>query len=357
MKIAVIGGGIFGCTAAIKLASAGYSVDLYEKNKDIMMAASMINQYRLHRGYHYPRSASTAISSNFAEPSFRKEYKDAIIETKGSYYAIAKSGSKVNAKEFKEFCDHCSLEYKSAKLSLLDKRHIEQIFEVKESILNPLKLKEIVAKRLKTKGVKVFVGKEAHPAIHEKYDMVVNATYANLNSVLKHFPRDKRKYQFEVCEKLVLKLPKVFSGKSIVVVDGPFFCIDPYGETGYHVMGNVVHAIHATNTGFTPKIPKELKPYLNNGVIKNPPITNFRKFIEFASKFMPLMAKAEHVGSMYTVRTVLPNVHDTDERPTFVYKVNHKVINIFSGKIGNSVQAAIDTLELVEKIRTDQEAR
>ena len=62
-----------------------------------------------------------------------------------------------------------------------------------------------------------------------------------------------------ICEKLVLKLPNEFNNLSVVVIDGPFMCIDPYGSTGYHVMGNVVHAIHSTNTGKLPEIPLPFK--------------------------------------------------------------------------------------------------
>lgn len=357
MKIAVIGAGIFGSTAAIKLAEVSHEVHVYDKNSDILMAASGINQYRLHRGYHYPRSASTAISSNFAEPSFRKEYADAIMETKGSYYAIAKEGSKVNLKEFSDFCDKCELEYQITDIPVINKDAIEAVVKVRESIVDPLKLREIVRGRLKDAEVNLHLNTEATDSIFDSYDVIVNASYANLNFILDKHPKDRREYQFEVCEKMVLKLPEVFQGLSIVVVDGPFFCIDPYGDTGYHVMGNVVHAIHHTNTGYFPVVPDPIVPLLNRGVITDPPITNFKKFIESAQHFMPELEKAEHVGSMYTVRTVLPNVDKTDERPTFVYRVNDKIINIFSGKIGNSVQAAIDTLEIVEKIRTDQEAR
>ena len=45
-KVTVIGGGIFGCTTAWKLAKEGYNVTLYEKNDDIFTEASHINQYR-----------------------------------------------------------------------------------------------------------------------------------------------------------------------------------------------------------------------------------------------------------------------------------------------------------------------
>ena len=58
MKIAVVGAGIFGVTAAYTLAK-NHSVDLFEKNNDIMMESSDVNQCRIHRGYHYPRSPDT----------------------------------------------------------------------------------------------------------------------------------------------------------------------------------------------------------------------------------------------------------------------------------------------------------
>jgi glycine/D-amino acid oxidase-like deaminating enzyme len=350
IKIGVIGGGIFGATTAVKLAQAGYSVDLYEKNDDLLCAASGINQYRLHRGYHYPRSAPTAISSITAEPSFIEEYKEAIINSPEHYYAIAKEKSFVNGEQFLAFCQKCNLEYEKVDIPLIDKSKVDLIIRAEESLMNPLALRKVVWQKVKETGVKVHLDAEMNNDIFTSHDVVVNATYANLNFILDKYPEAKRDYQFELCEKLVLKLPNEFAGKSIVILDGPFMCIDPYDDTGYHVMGNVVHAIHATNKGLFPVIPEEFKSLLNKGIIKNPPITNLKKFIDSAAEFMPAIKDAEHIGSMYTFRTVLPNVEKTDERPTLVYKVNDRLINIFSGKLGNSVQAAIQVLEIVNEL-------
>jgi len=58
MKIAIIGAGFFGATAALKL-SKYHDVDLFEKKKDILNGASKINQFRFHLGFHYPRSKKT----------------------------------------------------------------------------------------------------------------------------------------------------------------------------------------------------------------------------------------------------------------------------------------------------------
>lgn len=53
------------------------------------------------------------------------------------------------------------------------------------------------------------------------------------------------------------------------------------------------------------------------------------------------------MGSMYTIRTVLPNKDKTDERPTIVTKQNNDFI-LFSGKIGNCIEAADEVIRLIE---------
>lgn len=349
MKIAVIGAGIFGSTAALKLAESGFMVDLYEKESDILQAASGINQYRLHRGYHYPRSAETALSSKRAEKSFRSEYGEALLDGNEHYYCIAQKNSKVSKKEFLDFCGKCNLEYKEDSLDFVDPNMVQLTIRAQESLIDPICLRKIVWKRLRLNKVNVILSKKFSSKDVEKYDLVINCSYANLNHVLKDIPKAVKNYQFELCEKPLLKLPGSFKRKSVVVMDGPFFCIDPYADTGLHLMGNVVHALHRTNVGVLPEIPKEFKSLLNKGIIKNPPITNISKFIEVAKKFMPKIKDAEHIGSMYTVRTVLPNVDRTDERPTIVKKVSDKIINVFSGKIGNCVETAEEIVKIVNK--------
>ncbi len=348
MKIAVVGAGIFGVTAAVKLSQKGYHVDLYEKNSDILTAASGINQYRLHRGYHYPRSKSTALSSKYAEDSFRKEYGEAVFDHNEHYYSIAKEGSMVTGEQFLNFCKECELEHEEVKLhEHVSPEHVSFTIKGKESLMDPLKLRELCYKKIKESGVNLLLNKLFLPTDIDKYDWVVNCTYANANFILERHPEAKKNYQFEVCEKPVLRLPEKYKNKSIVVLDGPFFCIDPYSDTGFHVMGNVVHAIHATNVGEFPIVPEDIKPLLNKGIIKNPPVTNIKYFLKVAAKFMPDLKDTEHVGSMFTIRTVLPNVEKTDERPTLVSKVGSKIINVFSGKIGNCVEAAHEVVRLV----------
>lgn len=347
MKIGVIGAGIFGTTTAIVLTDNGFEVDVLEKEDDILKAASGINQYRLHRGYHYPRSKETGQASRDSNPLFHKMYGEAVIDKHKHFYCVPKKYSKISGKDFLKFCYESGLSYTETKLSHLHQEKFDTVIEGEESLVDPIKLKNIIREKIKNKKINLILGKAATAKDLNNYDIVVNCTYANLNGILEDYPEAKREYQFEVVEKPILKLPESFSGVSMVIMDGPFFCIDPYSDTDLHVMGNVVHAIHAVNTGLFPQIPDQIRPLLNKGIIKNPPHSKIDKFLESASYFAPEIKGAEHIGSMYTVRTVLPNVHHTDERPTVVSKINNKIINVFSGKMGNCVQAAEEVVKIL----------
>ena len=343
-KVAVVGGGIFGCTTAWKLAKEGCDVTLYEKNDDIITQASNINQYRLHRGYHYPRSKETAEQSQWGETSFIKEYGDSIVNGDiEHYYCIAKKDSKVNAKQYWTFLNEMNLPYREKELDFIRENVVDLVIEAKEFLFDPNKLRQLCWNKLKKYNVDVHLNKDLF--VNDEFDYVINATYANLNELL---PEDKQKdYQFELCEKPVIKLPEQYKNKSVVIMDGPFMCIDPMGDTGLHVMGNVVHAIHSTNVGKFPEYDEKFDNLLNKGIVKNPSITNIDKFINSAKIFFKDMEKVKHIGSMFTFRTVLPNRDEDDARPTLVEKPMNNIFNVFSGKIGTCVNAAEEILEYV----------
>ena len=343
-KIAVVGGGVFGCTSAWKMAKEGYDVTLYEKNNDIITQASNINQYRLHRGYHYPRSKETARQSILGESSFIKEYGDAIINGNiEHYYCIAREDSLVTAEQYKRFLDDMNLHYEEKKLDFIRENVVDLVVQVNEFLFDSNKLRKICWDKLKEYKVNVNLNTEY--TSDSTHDYVINSTYSNLNKLI---PVERqRDYQFELCEKPVIKLPKQYKNKSIVIMDGPFMCIDPYGDTGLHVMGNVVHAIHSTNIGKFPEYDSKFDELLNKGMVKNPSVTNIDKFMETARKFFTDIDKAEHVGSMFTFRTVLPNRDKDDARPTLVEQTDSNQFTLFSGKIGTCIDASDKILEMV----------
>ncbi|MBI2596238.1 FAD-binding oxidoreductase [Candidatus Daviesbacteria bacterium] len=347
-RVAVIGGGIFGVTISCKLAK-DFSVDLYEKGTDILQAASGINQYRLHRGYHYPRSPETVLSSLLSETSFRQEYQSALVDDTDTFYFISTKNSKTSAKDYLKFLNKYGLDYQIQHLNLVNKEKVDLSIKVRESLINPVQLRKVAWQKLKKSSVNVILNTYADQKIYKNYDYVIVCTYAYINKAIGKYKNKHQDYQYELCEKIVVRLPKEFQKKSIVILDGPFMCIDPFGRTGMYVMGNVVHAIHKSNIGKHPRINKKFSELLNKGVIKNPPFTNFKKFIASTEEFISKIKYAKYFGSMFTYRTVLPNKDKTDERPTIINKIDHRIYTVFSGKIVSCVSTARDIAKILAK--------
>ena len=339
MRVAVVGAGIFGVTTALKLAE-NHEIDLYERLDDILKGASGVNQYRLHRGYHYPRSRETAIACLRSESLFTQKFKSALIEDVEHYYCISKRDTLTSADQFQDFCKASNLEYECAAVDLVNHNSIDLCVRVHENLLDPIALRELCWIKLRESKVKVLLGLQATRDHLDKYDSVVICTYSQLNSLLEDSSGFVREYQYEICEKPIVKLPAGFNKKSVVVMDGPFMCVDPFGRSDLFVLGNVVHAIHASNVGKEPVIDREYLKLIDNGIVREPRITNVDQFLESAAEFIPDIRKAEHVGSMFTVRTVLPHLEKTDARPTLVEVLDGKMIRVFSGKIGTCVEAA-----------------
>ena len=348
MRIAIVGGGIFGITASIILAK-NHQVELFEKNNELLQSASGSNQYRIHRGYHYPRSPDTVNDIIESESSFKEIFSDAMLTDFEHYYCIAKENSLTSAKQFLDFCNKFQLEYTPSQLQFMNKDSIEMCIRVKESVYDPEKLRQVCWKKLKDQNVKIHLSNKVSDDLFEKFDRVVICAYTGINQLLKQYPTQQNEYQFELCEKPVVKLPESFKNKSVVIMDGPFMCIDPLGNTGLHLLCNVVHEIHQTNIGKYPSINKKFVDLIDKGIVKNPSQTNFPKFIESTIDFIPEITKAKHVGSMFTYRAVPPRVEETDARPTIVKEINNKIVTLFSGKITTCVEAARKVEKIFDK--------
>ena len=343
-KALVVGGGVFGLTSAIELSNNGYLVDVKEKSNTIMGGASSINQYRLHKGYHYPRSKETAQECLDGLYSFKRKYEDCVVNGDITHmYSIASEDSLINGDEYKEFLDDMKLSYEERE----PMPNCDLTIVADEELFCPKKLTESLEKKIQSSYINVELNTEVIDLEYWKkeYDVVVIATYSDINQLLD----DKKWYQFELCEKPVVKLPKIFENTSIVIMDGPFMCLDPYGDE-YHVLGNVKHAIHMWNNGTEPFWDSEYTKYINKGLIKNPEpkLTKIDKFIESGVKYFgDEFADLEHIGSMYTFRAVLANRDHDDSRPTLVNHEGDNVYTLFSGKIDTCVNAGRELMRTI----------
>ena len=255
-RIAIVGAGIFGSTITIRLAQKGYYCDLYEKNNSIMSCASRVNQYRLHKGYHYPRSDSTINQLLNSYTRFIEEYNNAIEKKYTHLYALARENSLTNKEQYIQFLNRHSLSYEILDFhpNLINEK-FNLIFTADEHLINYKKLKKIVEERLGSNPlINLKLNTEFKKNRANEYDFVIFCGYGLSSEII---PNDlKKKYKFQLVEKLVVTPPKSLANTSLVIMDGPFMCIDPIADTNFSVLGNVKKAIYETSYGFEPKLSK-----------------------------------------------------------------------------------------------------
>ena len=332
MRIAVVGGGLFGCTCAIHLARAGHEVDLFEARKSVMAGVSGNSYYRLHRGYHYPRSPETGMEGQDAEVAFRSEYWPAVIDTGEQFYAIAR-GSKINHRDYIKFLWEMDLPWHKEDSTLVD--NCRAVFRVTEPRLDPSILKTCIETKLHQSKVTVHLETSApKQGFRDRYNRIVLAAYDRLNLGVEALGLEPVEHKYQAVERPMVKMPAGFGEKSIVVIDGEYCCVDPLGRSDIHIVGHVTETVHETRTGVMPLCLTEYP-------------SKWKHIREACSQYIPSIADAKYLGSTFTLRCVKANVEETDERPTLVEQMDAQVIRVFSGKLGTAVAAAQKVVTLV----------
>src|SRR3954452_18369599 len=111
---AVVGGGFFGCYFADHLARRGRSVVLIEREPQLMTRASLVNQARIHRGYHYPRSLLTGIRSAANYERFNTDFANCVDASRPAYYAVARASSNVTGQQDRRFLEPIGVQIRPA---------------------------------------------------------------------------------------------------------------------------------------------------------------------------------------------------------------------------------------------------
>lgn len=360
MKILIIGGGIFGCSAAIELAkNKEYKITLAELEGDIMQNASLCNHNRLHLGYHYLRSADTAEQSVEGLLSFMFNYGNAAITQFPNYYAIAREGSKTSPEEFLNFCDNVGIGYDEEFPDeyLMDRENVSACFRVPEPIFDYDILKEIIQERLqhpsinlrlKTKVSNVKRLQNGYEALlndrKEEYDIVVNIAYNNINVINQSLGLKQSPLLFE---EVIIPFFLYPSDKfGLTIMDGKFCSVMPKGYNKnefllYHVVHSVIQrAFDVQNKmTFTPK--EELKSYVD-------------RLYEESTAWYPFLESARHFGYWHTMRTVHENKNDARVTELFAYDELDDYYVILSGKISTCMQVALQLRHWIEKKTTNQ---
>lgn len=101
----IIGAGLYGLYSAHLCGNLKESILVLEYDDAPFKRATFINQARVHNGYHYPRSFSTAIKSAHYFKRFNDDYGFSILTKFDQVYATSSEFSWSDAKQFQKFCD------------------------------------------------------------------------------------------------------------------------------------------------------------------------------------------------------------------------------------------------------------
>jgi hypothetical protein len=345
-KALVVGGGVYGSTAALALARAGFHVDLFEQNDQLISTASFVNQYRLHLGFHYPRSKLTRDECITSFKEFTSQYPQCVNNEANHFYAVAKSKSLLNKDEYLSVMKESGLEFKE--VSPINKTTVTIL--TKESQIDPIKLRQVVSERLFSSGVMVKTNKKFEDVNYlensNHYSVRVFATYSKIND----FRVIKKQLKLQIVEKIVVSLPENLKKLSLVVMDGPFFSIDPIPGTNFHVIGAVTEANHSVQIGDRLRLEDYFDGLDTGKLCKNPNKTNKDKIINLVESFLG-KGILHYVGSYFVTKATNIYVEDTaDRRHEVEADFNLKNIYVFGGKISAATLSAKKVSSLATEI-------
>lgn len=353
LKIGIIGGGIFGVTAAIYLSNFAKKIIIFEKNKDILLGATKFNHNRHHYGYHYPRSYETAQQCLYAKDTFNQIYLKALDFDFKNYYAIAKENSKINFDDFENFCANNKI--KAIKVDIPDrifnKKNISKCYLVEEGIYNYEILKKVLKKRLnqisniqvlKKSPVNVYLDetKEVKLGKDKKkfnFDLIINATYDNINEHIIG-KKNKIKMEYNLQEMCKINIPGERFGAT--VLDGYFPSILP--NSGFKGQYLFAHAKYSQLI----KLKSQSKP--NSFNMPENFLSNRREIFTKSKKYLKILNNSTYDSSFLWTRAVnIDALKDSRKSEIIVHKNGN--ITIFSGKIISAEHIGLKLSEYVSK--------
>lgn len=367
----VIGGGIFGCYAALYLAGKGAKVALLEKENRLFQKASLVNQARLHSGYHYPRSMATAAMSDEHKLRFTREHQPFINSSFEKYYAIDRFGSFTDPLQFERFCAYLKIRCERVhQHPLFNYDRLDALYLTEEHSFDPVLIGNYYTERIAgAKNITLMLQTQMVRASADNNNwamelqratdnmisapVVINATYAATNHINQLFGLPSLALTHEISEIAFIQ-SEAFGNKGLTVMDGPFGSIMPYGLSGMLSLSSVAYTHHQISYDDLPHFGCQIESDTNctpaaPGICTEcprRPASNARKMLAQMEKYFSEKVSFEHRYSWFTIKSKLKASHIDDGRPTEISCLSEKprFYCMFAGKI-NSIYEVEKVLE------------
>jgi hypothetical protein len=326
-RIAIIGGGWYGCHIACEMIDVGHDVTLFERHPRLFHEASGNNQYRLHHGYHYPRNYYTRRQSLEGFARFMETYPELTRPVDQNIYAVPRQDSLL------DFRTYCTIMRESG-LHVKEIASPEWLFNTEgriqtdERVVLTSKAREHFTKlleRVQYECPSVIREENGNAWVNgSRYDFVVDATWGHLSSIpveVTHQPT------------LMLYYWANHPFPAVTLVDGPLCSIYPTEDPTVYTLSSVKH---------TP-LPRDMN------------VTNDRESLLIQarkgemesqiSRYIPSFRDIfRYIGPQFSCKT--KPVGLSDDRACRVFK-NGRVISVLSGKIDGIFYAADKVKDMV----------
>lgn len=356
----IIGAGLYGLYSALFCAKRGQRVIVLECDLTAFGRATYVNQARVHQGYHYPRSISTAMKSAGYFERFNKDYAFCINKEFEQIYATSSKYSWSDGKQFKEFCKAANIPCEELYPGNYFKEGMcDGVFRTREYTYDAMILKNYLLDEISKFSSMVEIKYEVNitninkdidayiintkEGISYKSAFVLNATYAGTNQILDMVGFDKFGIKYELCEIILCNVNEKLKNIGFTVMDGPFFSIMPFGKTGYHSLTSVTFTPHTTSYEEVPTFAcqDKSKNFCSTAHLGNcndclgKPTSAFPYMANLARKYMLDEYVFKYEKSLFSMKPILKSSEIDDSRPTVIrkYSENPTFVGVLSGKI------------------------
>lgn len=356
----IIGAGLYGLYSALFCANKGQSVLVLECDQTPFRRATFINQARVHQGYHYPRSISTAMKSAGYFERFQKDYGFCINREFDKVYATSSEYSWTNGEQFIKFCAAAGIPCQELHPGQFFKEGMcDGAFLTREYTYDAMILKDYFITKLEpmrhvkiSYGVKIKNIRKQDDCYQieledskETYStgFLLNAAYAATNQILDLLGYEKFRIKYELCEIILCDVNKELAKYGFTIMDGPFFSIMPFGKTGLHSLTSVTFTPHSTSYDSLPAFACQERSggfcsrhYLGNcNDCAQKPKTAFPYMANLAEKYLKDSYQFAYNRSLFSMKPILMSSEIDDSRPTVIrtYSKKPTCVGVLSGKI------------------------
>lgn len=356
----IIGAGLYGLYAAKYSAAKGERVLVLEYDDAPFMRATYINQARVHMGYHYPRSLTTAVKSAGYFKRFNEEFDFCIHDKFAQIYATSEKFSWTNAAQFQEFCKAAGIQCEEVASShyfnegmcdgayltqeyTYDAKILQKYFEQELKQFSGVKIQFSARIKRIVKEEKVFCVIMQDGTEYET-SFVLNATYASVNQVIDKVEGIEKEFfdiKYELCEIILCQPSATLQNTGITVMDGPFFSIMPFGKSGMHSLTAVTFTPHVTSFDSKPKFVCQNGTECSTDLLSNcnhcasKPDSAWPYMSHLANKYLKPEYAYSYASSLFSMKPILKSSEVDDSRPTAIKFLSKEPVflSVLSGKI------------------------